>query len=153
MRVVIGVCLAIGLVACATEEPQMENRLELTLGGNNPSLRQDLARIDEARGYRPQRRPPAEVRPSPPGRQLPPPAQHPPRPRPSQPVTLKPVTLKEPVTRQAPVTLQAGETLYRLAVRHLGDGQRWREIARLNSWSEPQVSRLRAGTRVQLPLR
>ncbi len=120
----------------------MENQLELTLGGNNPSLRRDLARIDEVAGYRPQRRPPAEVQPRPPARQQPPQAQQLPRPRPSQAVAL-----------QEPVALQEGETLYRLAVRHLGDGKRWREIVRLNGWSERQVSRLRVGTRVELPLR
>jgi 5'-nucleotidase len=49
------------------------------------------------------------------------------------------------------VTLAPGQTLYRIAATHLGDGQRWRELAAANGWSEDEIGRLPAGTTVRLP--
>jgi len=51
------------------------------------------------------------------------------------------------------VVLGRGETLYSLAVHHLDDGKRWREILALNGWTEAQVGGLAEGTVVRLPAR
>ena len=40
-----------------------------------------------------------------------------------------------------------------MCVDHLGDGNRWREVAELNGWSERETTRLAPGTIVRLPLR
>ncbi|MEZ5965552.1 MAG: hypothetical protein R3F56_17085 [Planctomycetota bacterium] len=50
-------------------------------------------------------------------------------------------------------TLTAGKTLYALAREHLGDGERWREIAAMNGWTDDDVARLPAGVEVALPAR
>jgi hypothetical protein len=62
----------------------------------------------------------------------------------------KPAVAAAPARR---VRLRAGQTLYRLACEHLGDGKRWQEIAALNGWSESDVASLRADTEVALPPR
>lgn len=70
-------------------------------------------------------------------------------PRPTQPVARE----AEPAAKARRVTLRQGQTLYRLAVEHLGDGKRWREIAALNGWSESDLANLPANTEVALPAR
>ena len=136
MRVVVtGMCVALGLLACATEERPMDNQLNLTLGGNNPSLSGDLARIDQAMGFVPKPEPQPEPEPEP---------QPEPEPEPEP---------ESPIPGTRTVTLHEGETLYGLARAHLGKGSRWTEIAARNGWSQAQVSRLRAGTQVKLPQR
>ena len=136
MRVVIGICLGLysvsGLQSCAAEERRMENQMDLTLGGNGPSLRGDLWKIDEAMGLVPKREPKREPKPEP-------------KPDP------KPEPTPEPKPAWRMVTLQEGETLWGLAEAHLGRGGRWRQIVRLNGWSEEDAPRLRAGTQVKLP--
>ena len=141
MRVVIGMCSclclclgSLGVLSCAAEEQRMENQMDLTLGGNNPSLRRDLAKIDGILGLAPNREP--EPKPAPESEPKPEPE---PEPRPT------------PKPEWRVVTLGEGETLWGLAAAHLGEGSRWRDIARLNGWSEAQAELLRAGTRVKLP--
>ena len=46
-------------------------------------------------------------------------------------------------------TVQRGETLWSIAARYYGDGQRWRDIARANNI--PNEHQLRIGQRLQLP--
>lgn len=48
--------------------------------------------------------------------------------------------------------VRAGETLWALAVRYLGDGERWREILRLNS-SLRSASSLAVGSTIRIPPR
>jgi nucleoid-associated protein YgaU len=45
--------------------------------------------------------------------------------------------------------VQRGETLWSIAVRYYGDGQRWRDIARVNDLADG--NRLAAGQRLRLP--
>jgi nucleoid-associated protein YgaU len=45
--------------------------------------------------------------------------------------------------------VQRGETLWRIAVHHLGDGQRWREIVELNPGLDP--NKLRSGQEIRIP--
>lgn len=49
------------------------------------------------------------------------------------------------------VVLEGGQNLYQLALLHLQNGNRWREIMELNGWSESQIAALPEGTQVQLP--
>ncbi len=49
------------------------------------------------------------------------------------------------------VTLAPGQTLIHLARKHLGDGNRFREILALNGWSDADSRRLQAGQRVKVP--
>ena len=106
--------------------------MDLTLGGNGPSLRGDLWKIDEAMGLVPKQEPKRE-----PKREPTPESKPEPKP--------------EPRPEWGTVTLQEGETLWGLAEAHLGQGGRWREIAGLNGWSEEHAERLRTGTQVKLP--
>ncbi|MHC4512230.1 MAG: LysM peptidoglycan-binding domain-containing protein [Planctomycetota bacterium] len=148
MRVVIGMCLGVcsvlgGLLSCAAEEARSENQMDLTLGGNNKSLRRDLETLGVVprRGSQPRSVAPEPVL-------EPEPAPEPvfePEPAP------EPVFEPEPEPEWRVVTLREGETLYGLASVHLGRGSRWPEIARLNGWSERQAEQLRIGTQVRLP--
>jgi hypothetical protein len=49
------------------------------------------------------------------------------------------------------VKLGNGQTLIHLARKHLGDGNRFRELLALNGWTEAQSRRLTAGQRVKVP--
>jgi nucleoid-associated protein YgaU len=49
------------------------------------------------------------------------------------------------------VKLANGQTLIHLARKHLGDGNRFREILALNGWTEAQSRRLAEGQRVKIP--
>jgi hypothetical protein len=51
------------------------------------------------------------------------------------------------------VELGAGETLIHLAKRHLGDGNRFRDILTANGWTEGDARRLPAGQMVRIPVR
>lgn len=46
-------------------------------------------------------------------------------------------------------TIQKGDTLYQIAVRFLGSGRRWVEIAKLNSIANPK--KLRVGQSIEIP--
>ena len=50
------------------------------------------------------------------------------------------------------VLLAEGQTLYGLCKAHLGSGNRWREIAAFNGWSEDQAQLLPVGQRVKFPI-
>jgi nucleoid-associated protein YgaU len=49
------------------------------------------------------------------------------------------------------VQLAPKQTLIHLAKRHLGDGNRFRELMELNGWSEADARRLQPGTAVKIP--
>lgn len=49
------------------------------------------------------------------------------------------------------VSLADGQTLIHLARKHLGDGNRFRELLALNGWSEADSRRLRVGQQVKIP--
>lgn len=142
MRVAAGMYVAIALLSCAAEEVHMENRLDLTLGGDNRSLREDLRRLDETMGLVPRRQP---------RRQPEPRLRRQPRPEPAH----APEPGRQPPPSSSPplqvVVLEEGDTLWGLAEAHLGAGRRWRELARFNGWSEDRASSLPTGTRVKLP--
>jgi hypothetical protein len=78
-------------------------------------------------------------------------------PDPEQPPAKDPSAKQQatPPVKLAPRTtvLGDGETLYRVASRELGDGGRWREIAKLNRIAEASVGRIKAGARLELPRR
>ena len=127
--------LLLPLLLCACdEEPVSEqdaaNVLELELGGEAPSLAQSLAKTKKEA---------AAPEPGPEPTPIPIPT---PEPKP------------EPVDPTFHVVVLApGETLYGLCKKHLGDGARWREVAKLNGWSETEAGHLSAGQRVKLPIR
>jgi len=57
----------------------------------------------------------------------------------------------EPPVRR--VRLRPGQTLYRLAAEHLGDGKRWREIATLNGFGEADITNLPRDLEILVPAR
>ncbi len=60
-------------------------------------------------------------------------------------------------TRQAPqdepYVVREGDTLWRIAAGHLGDGRRYREIVELNAGLIPDENSLAVGTRLTMPAR
>lgn len=133
------ICLAVCLGANACSDPQATessgNVLSLDLGADHASLAEDLQRTAPA----PEPRVPA-VTPTPSSN---PEVNRPPTPRPRP--TPRPEFLV--------VHLADGQTLYALCTAKLGDGMRWREVAKLNGWSEAKAGNLRVGQAVKLPLR
>jgi hypothetical protein len=67
--------------------------------------------------------------------------------------TARPVDEKRPAGGGKTVKLRRGQNLYRVALEQLGDGQRWREIAALNGWSEREIASLAPDTPIRLPAR
>ena len=70
-----------------------------------------------------------------------------PEPEPAREATAKPVAA--PKSPSCSVTAEAGDSLARLAGRHLGSSKRWREIARLNGIADP--NKIYAGQKIRLP--
>ena len=128
-----------------------DGTLVLEVGGPHASLRESLRQagvvITPAVDYEPSVR----VEPSP--RTVP----VDPEPRQRQVSPEPPLPRTEPApTPPAPtwfeVPLQKHETLILLARRHLGDGNRYREIMTLNGWTAEQTRRLKEGTLVRIPI-
>ena len=51
--------------------------------------------------------------------------------------------------RPATYTMKAGDTLWSIAAKHLGSGQRWKEIVKVNPGLDPR--KLRVGQVIKLP--
>lgn len=72
----------------------------------------------------------------------------------SQPVrVLSADTPPRPDNREQPqtYTLVAGDTLWKVAQKMLGNGNRWREIQKLNNITDAQLTRLQIGMVIKLP--
>ena len=63
----------------------------------------------------------------------------------------KPVAPPEPAESFVVVKLARGQTLIHLAKKHLGDGNRFRDILALNGWTEADARRLRENQDVKIP--
>lgn len=128
-----------GLAACGrpAAAARGEDTLLLEVGGEQGSLRQALV----AAGVPLAPRAASITEPMP----LPEPREHVPPDAPPVPAVTPPDHIL--------VELGRGETLIHLAKRHLGDGNRFRDILTANGWTENDARRLPAGQLVRVPLR
>ena len=62
---------------------------------------------------------------------------------------ISPAESAEPVVRDTVHDVRKGETLYGIAKRHLGDGNRWMEIVEANPGLDPDA--LQVGQRIRIP--
>lgn len=129
----------------------------LEVGGEQRSLRQALQKaglavpppIDLAPA--PAELPPAELgRGAVDGPRAEPRPAEPPPPAPTPPPKSEPESAPAPADYTT-VTLGEGQTLIHLARKHLGDGNRFRDILALNGWTEAESRRLKPGTKVKIP--
>ena len=75
-----------------------------------------------------------------------------PRPPPEpEPRTAPVAPAPEPAPSFVVVKLARGQTLIHLAKKHLGDGNRFRDILALNGWTEADARRLRENQDVKIP--
>jgi nucleoid-associated protein YgaU len=153
MRVVMSVVCAVwlgGASGCGSDAKaeSVDGTLVLQLGGSQPSLRDALRKRGIVIEPAAEAAPHAPVPRSEPPPLLPPP-QRPPAPPPAAEPQPEPVAPPQP--KWFTVNLAKGETLTVLARRHLGDGNRYREIQQLNGWSDWQVKRLPVGQEVRIP--
>jgi nucleoid-associated protein YgaU len=132
-------------------ETRDEDLLVLEIGGNSPVLEVPTAR-DPARN---RQKPAAHAQETPAEKR-----EQAPRERERRAATLPspraqpqgdPPGPGRPVAPERTVVVGEGETLYGIAVKELGDGSRWREIARKNGIPEGQEGAVQAGRRLQLP--
>ena len=124
----VWVLLLVLLLACRQEPGKVEpDTLVLELGGDQPLLAETLDQVRPPK-LRPESRPESRTQPVAPT----------PEPR-------------VPAVRT--VKLAKGQTLYALCKQHLGSGERWREVSKLNGWTEAQANHLREGVEVRLPAR
>ena len=133
-RLLAAACLWVWLLATACTDrdtgSSQGNVLSLDLGGSYRSLSQDL-RTNKPKA-KPKVVPPAPIRPL-----------APPTPR----------RVTPPRPEFVVIRLSEGQTLYGLCESKLGSGNRWREIAKFNGWSETEANQLKTGQTVKLPLR
>lgn len=160
--VVIAVMLATSFAACggdASLPSGGDGVMVLELGGEQASLRGALAKagvkVDPPIQLVAEPAPPEPVKP-PKGRDpapTPPPKQDGAKPDDPQGARPAPDAPSAPADEPAftTVTLGEGQTLIHLARKHLGDGNRFREILTLNGWTEAESRRLKPGTKVKIP--
>lgn len=117
--------------------------LVLEVGGEQASLREALHAV----GVEVAPRPRAEVTDVPPGpvEQVPPPGPgEQPQPQP------QPTPAPAPQETWFTVEMKSGDSLIQIAKKHLGNGNRFRDILKWNGWSEDDALTLRPGTKVKL---
>ena len=135
--------LAVVAASCgdaAAAKGGSDGALVLEVGGDQSSLREAL----RAAGVLPSPAPAVETEPANP------PRGEPPAPR----AEADPVPVAPPQPTELPyftVELGANQTLIHLARKHLGNGNRFREILELNGWTENDARRLREGQQVKIP--
>lgn len=120
------------------------DELVLEVGGGHPSLHEALVAVGRAVAAPEVRRVGSDtplVHEEPPDRRPDPEPQPQPEPRPD------PAPVGHIVVR-----LERGETLIHLAKKHLGNGNRFREILAANGWSERDARRLPEGQPVKIPV-
>jgi nucleoid-associated protein YgaU len=126
-----------------------DGTLQLEVGGGHGSLRGSLQAAGIEVG------PPRRLRPVAPEPVTEPAEsdQAPPQPTPGPHTPPAPVPVEEP--KPTPdyfvVTLGPRQNLIQLAKKHLGNGNRFRDIMALNGWSEADTRRLQAGQKVKIP--
>ena len=156
LRFMVGGLFVCGwLVGCADPEPEVlgDDVLQLELGGAHQPLRAALEAVSRAHGQRSSAQPqppaeePREERQEDPPED--PPSEDPPPRR--EPRVEPPADPPAPEPRIA--VLGRGQTIYALAGEHLGDSNRWKEILKLNGWTEERAAKLPPGTKVELPER
>jgi nucleoid-associated protein YgaU len=122
--------------------------LVIEVGGEQPSLREALlahgVTVAPARSLRPEAPAPVSTGEEPPAERDESPNAAPPEPG------AKPVTPPE-AESYVVVKLGRGQTLIHLAKKHLGDGNRFRDILALNGWTEADARRLRENQDVKIP--
>jgi nucleoid-associated protein YgaU len=157
---ILGCSLVAVVAACGDGREPMpagDGALVLELGGNQPSLRKALERaglaVPPPVDLSPAVAVPAPAtgdadapKPTPPVRRGSAEAQKPPTPTPTP--TPAPTPAEQAFTT---VVLAEGQTLIHLARKHLGDGNRFRDILELNGWTEVESRRLKPGTKVKIP--
>ena len=153
MRRVLSVlsCVLLGSPGCTSSDgvpKPSDGVLVLEVGGEQPSLREAL--VAHAVTVAPARLLRSEV-PAPVSKggasaeRDGSPHETPPEPR------SKPVVSPEPAESFVVVKLARGQTLIHLAKKHLGDGNRFRDILALNGWTEADARRLRENQDVKIP--
>ena len=138
--------------------PAGDGALVLELGGNQPSLRKALERAGLAVPP-PVDLSPAVTTPAPAAGDADAPKQAPSARRgseegpksPPPPPTTPPPAPTPAEQAFTTVVLAEGQTLIHLARKHLGDGNRFRDILELNGWTEVESRRLKPGTKVKIP--
>ena len=130
--------LVLSLTACVQEsdDRNRDDVMVLILGGEIDSLTQSL------------QAPPPWVQDSLVEDELPDQIQH----QEQQELTPPPRRTQTEEPKFRVVLLADGQTLYGLCQAHLGNGNRWREIAAFNGWSEDQAQLLPVGQRVKFPI-
>ena len=133
-RLLAAGCLWVGFSASACTDQGIDssqgNVLSLDLGGSYGSLSQDL------RNTKPKAKPKVVM------------------PTPIHPATSPtPPRITPPRPEFIVIRLSEGQTLYGLCESKLGNGNRWREIAKFNGWSESEANQLKTDQAVKLPLR
>jgi hypothetical protein len=161
MRLLLVVAVPLWMTAgCSpshASERASDGTLLLEVGGGHASLRGSLqaAGVEVAA---PQTLQPAEpVASLPPGQPIAEPdaavVESGPQPQPvdDSPPRSEPPVAPRPSTDYFVVTLGPRQNLIQLAKKHLGNGNRFREIMALNGWSEADTRRLQAGQKVKIP--
>ena len=152
-RVLCLSCVLLGSVACTSSDgapKPSDGVMILEVGGEQPSLREALeahgVTVAAARLLRPEGSAPVSA-----GEdtlseraEQPPETRREPRTTPVKP----PPELAESFVV---VKLARGQTLIHLAKKHLGDGNRFRDILALNGWTEADARRLRENQDVKIP--
>lgn len=145
-------CLLLGSLGCTSSDgaPKLSDGvLVLEVGGEHPSLRDALVAhgvtVAPARLLRPEGSAPVSG-----GEESRSEAEPAPAPEP-EPRTGPVAPPPEPAASFVVVKLARGQTLIHLAKKHLGDGNRFRDILALNGWTEADARRLRENQDVKIP--